>query len=777
MNIENENNLKAALRQDVNLFLGAGFSVLANDAEGRPLPTGGELTTELATTFSIRRSPHHTLPQICTMIEHARSTDLRTYLKNRFSVSTYDERYHVLDSLKIKTIFTTNIDDLLYKVYSGSKTNYLNDLDIRGPAYADRRAIDIITLHGSVIDDSRPFRFSNTDLAAAFGSDPDRWHYLTHSLQQRPTIFWGYSVSDAGTLEALNPATSGGRQHDDKWIIVHPHAADEGTLDYFRALDLQIVVADTFEMLEYLISLKSFISKPIQAGSQSSTKELFPQEYIPALGTVPVRPIIEFYLGAAPQWSDIFSGQLHRTAHFNRLRDAIHSGKHTIILGVPACGKTTLMMQVATDILTEGHKLMCSSLTPEKAHLFDAQLGGTPALIFIDNFTDSLEAFLLLSERSNIQLVGADRDFNFGSILHRIDPSRHGILDVTELSGSDIQQCLGRIPPSIHSPGARKVRADWGGHASLFELIEANISTPTLRQRFSSVLTQLGAQEPALRDLLVMMSYVYKSRVPVSTDMLLAYLRDHTTNYKVMMKMLERLGAMVAEYRGNLELMDAQDYFVPRSIIVAEAVIASASGPVLKEMLLRFHKNISPYRISRYDVFRKSAYDYNLISRAFPNADEGKEFFESLYYRDQSPYLLQHSALYLNHKRRYAEAFEMIDRAITASAGRIWSIRNSHAIILFKANIDHAKDPSARASLAQSMHILTECYRWDKRKPFHARIFAEQALQYWREVSQDEEAREYLQTAQKWLQEETRRAPWMRDIRKLLPEVTTALGQ
>jgi hypothetical protein len=116
----------------------------------------------------------------------------------------------------------------------------------------------------------------------------------------------------------------------------------------------------------------------------------------------------------------------------------------------------------------------------------------------------------------------------------------------------------------------------------------------------------------------------------------------------------------------------------------------------------------------------------------------------------------------------------MIDRAINASGGKIWSIKNSHAIILFRANINHSNHPNAKQSLKKSMDILTECYNWDKRKPFHALTFAGQALQYW-EVYGDEEAFGYLQTAKKWLVSEEQRSFWNRNIKRLLTRIDRAL--
>jgi hypothetical protein len=780
MFIENENSFKAALGHSFNLFVGSGFSVLAKDKDESALPSGPELAVELTKEFGVPNDSQLDLPKICTIVEFSKKRELRDYLTRRFSVSTFDSRYHVLDKLRIKNIFTTNIDNLVYKIYAASESNYINDVDSKGPAYMERHAINLITLHGSVLDDSRPFRFGVADLASAFGSDPDKWYFLTQRLQEHPTLFWGYSVSDAGTLQALNPETIKGRRHNDKWIVVHPSAINNGTLDYFHALGFQIIEADTSELLDYLEGAAETIKAPKSPPPGSKTRELFPHESIPELGTVIVRPIVHFYLGAAPQWSDIFSGQIHRTAHFGQVLNSINSGKHTIIIGGPASGKTTLLMQAASDTMFDGHKLISNSLSIAQAHFILNVLKGSDAIIFVDNFSDSLEAFDYLSVQPNLCLVGADRDYNFEIVSHRISQENYSILDVTEISDADRQSCLEQIPGGIkkyrYEKGPRRDGSrDSRMPQSLFEIIEHNISEATLKSRFASVIKQLNAEDPQLRDLLVMISYVSECRSPTSMDMLFAYLRDITGDYEEIIDMRERLGSIISDAGVTLELGDDQDYFVPRSSLVGEAVMSHASSEMLKETLLRFHTNVTPYRICSYDVFRRHAYDNRIFAKAFPSAEEGKAFYQKLYDRDGSPYMLQHAALYLSNKKRYTEAFEMIDQAINVSGGHIWSIRNSHAIILFKANIEHFDQPGARDTLRQSLKILTECYRWDKRKPYHATTFAEESIQYW-DVYYDGDAHDYLDTARHWLEDEADKSPWNRRVRNLLPKVRERLG-
>jgi hypothetical protein len=104
-------------------------------------------------------------------------------------------------------------------------------------------------------------------------------------------------------------------------------------------------------------------------------------------------------------------------------------------------------------------------------------------------------------------------------------------------------------------------------------------------------------------------------------------------------------------------------------------------------------------------------------------------------------------------------AFQWIDKARLAKP-RSFSIRNSHAVILFRANIDLASsDSSVNILLKQSMDILAECYKSDRRKSYHAIVFAGQALDLASAIGRSE-AEQYLIEAKNWIATEKRRQSW-----------------
>jgi energy-coupling factor transporter ATP-binding protein EcfA2 len=758
--IENENTFRQALLDGVNLFVGSGFSVLSKDEAGRPLPVGPKLADELCKRFELEGCDALDLAKICTIVASTRESELDQYLRERFTIGDFDPRYSALENLAVRTILTTNIDDLPWRIYADSKSSYLHDLSTGGSISGDRAMVEFVPLHGSVRNDGG-YTFTALDLAAAFSSDPDEWHFLTERLQTRPTLFWGYSLSDAGVLEALHPRTVRNRSHEPKWIVLRkPDAASE---QFFRAMGFAIIVAETADLLDYLgsISTSEAVDEASDTGPQGD--DSLASVTVPTTDIGVVRPIIDFYMGAEPTWHDIFSGQLHQTAHVSRVIEAILSKKHVMVVGVPACGKSTLLMQVSVALKTNARKLIFDSITNEKAEMLLRKLNGAGAVVFIDNFADSISAVQILVGAGNVQVVGADREYNFEIASHRIERYTTEVVSVTDLADADAQQLFKRIPDRIRSRSFRTPRMAGDTPPSIFESVQLNVVGPTLRERYRSVLQQLAKRDPVLRDLFLMCCYVHSCRTPVSHDMVSAFLRNDIANYTEAVSILGRLHDLVTDYTGSL-VDTEQDHFIPRSNLVSEACVDAATSSALREVLLKFHRNVSIMRVCRFDIFRRRAYDADLAKRAFPDWEQGKAFYESVYDRLHSPYILQQGALYLSHKKRYREAFNWIDKAVTDTSRKVLSIRNSHAIILFRANISLAADaPMRRDTLRQSMDILSECYQYDRRKTYHALVFADQAMQYW-DAFGGSESEQYLRTASQWLAAETKASPWNRRV-------------
>ncbi len=769
IDIEFENIFKESLVNGINLFAGSGFSVLANDLDGSPLPISKQLKDELITEFSCPELKSLPLDKLSSILEANKRDDFNKYIKRRFSVASFNPLYNTLNECRYNYILTTNVDNLLPKIFADNNNFYLNYVTKTGPVYMGKSGVNYVPLHGSIEDES--LVFSPTAIASAFSSDYDKWYYFTHALQEFPTIFWGYAMEDSGVLQSLYPPTIKGREKKVAWIMLKDD--NHADIEYFRSLGLSIIHADTESMLNYILKLNIF---PRKTQISFSTNKIFPEYSIPDPANVPSRPITQFYIGEPPIWSDIFSGSIYKTKYYYQIENEIFGGHNIIVTGLAASGKTTIMMQLAAGIKYGGHKLICQNITKEKSDFIIKQLKEDKALIFIDDFANDVDAFKNLLNRKNIQIVGLERDYNYEIISHKISEQNFKRIDITALDDKDIQGVFDKIPDNIRKIMLSRFEND-DIPPSIFELIQLNTNYPKLEDRFKEVIHQLDSSRPILVNILVMLSYVHSCRTHVSFDMLLAFLRKETANYNEIHRLIEELGEMVKYASTAIVIDDNQDYFIPRSTLIAEAIMKQVPSHILKRVINIFHKEVSPIRIFNYNTFKRRAYDSDLIARAFPINEwsEGYKFYENVFDADNSEYLKQQGALYLARMQHYREAFIWIDQALVQTEYKRFSIKNSYAIILFKANIDkETSDTTVKATLDESMKILSECHKADKRKLYHALVFADQAIKYYNKFN-DAESQNYLQTSQQWLSEELTKGFRIRDIQRLLRDVVRIL--
>jgi hypothetical protein len=764
MEIQHQNLLEQAIASGFNLFLGAGFPVLAQDRHGRRIPVGSELCKELKQHFD-KKGPYD-LAQLSTILFTSKRGDFIQFLTERFTIKEVPEDYEVLLRLGVKNIYTTNIDNLIVAVYAKSKTSYLNDVSIFGEV-RDPLAVNFSALHGSILHNDKPIIFDVSSLANTYAHSPRAWGYLSKAVEKYPTVFWGYSMNDNGVIRALSSNHTFHNAQKDKWIILREE--EKELAEYYQSMGFKIIVSNTAEFLKFL---QESIPVPIQDFERpgEDLKYYFSRDIVPSSAEqLRKRPISDFFQGFSPIWSDIFSNQIYRTSHYETIKDQIVGGRKIIILGTPASGKSTLMMLLGAFTTFDGVKLTFNSLEVEKAQRLTAILGKRKALVLVDNFCDSLDAFNYLSNFENIVLVGFEREHNYGITSHLVKEENFFICNVTALTDSDVQGVYDSLPASIRREILRRERNSNYANDSIFELITRNVKSPSLSERFKNALQELEDKSPLLAEFLILCSYFHTAKVPVSFEMALSYFSDDVESYHDIYDMRAQLGEMLKDYYGDQIMDDEQDYYYPRSIYAAETLLKQANPTLLRKVMEQVLDNIPTVQICSYNTFRKYAYDKNLALRAFGNWREGKVFYERVYENDfHNPYVLQQGALYLAAKKSFSEAFVMIDRAINQTNNRYFSIRNSHAIILFDANISAKEESeSVRGELDRSMNILERCINDDKRRIFHALRFGEQAIAYHTRYY-DENSLKYIKNAKTWLLDIRREQYWNYEVNNLL---------
>lgn len=763
---DHRESLIQAMKNGLNLFVGAGFSLGAKDADGNRLPKGSELVKELHQNVGPGLGD---LPKYCSVMERKKRTELYSYLTHRFIVAEYEDYYLNLNYLNLKGVYTTNIDDLIPQIVSHNKLRYINEQSINGDC-TNEKGINYLPLHGYVKYPEQGYVFSVEKIANIYNQAPRVWSYLSSAVEKYPTLFIGYGMNDTGVIEAVLSQQTFNNAQKSMWIVLHNPSTDD--IDYFEGIGFSIIISDTKEFLEEIPQLDNWENYKV---TKSPIEELLKGNVIPKDGRGLIqRPIVEFYKGMAPTWPDIQRNVIYKTSFFKDIENSVnHPSRHTIIIGAPISGKTTLAMQIGYLMQYRGVKLMFDNMTLNRAEYVAKLIGDSNALIIVENFTDDIEAFLLLISLPHVKIVGIDRSHNYAIINHLIDSAKFDVINVTELKEQDVQGIVDAIPAEIRrSETEIKKRKIEDSTDSIYEFVIRHVQGQSIEGRYKDFVKGLEKENHNLVEFLVLCAYMHKARVPMSMEVAYQYFYDK--HYTEVIEMRKQLADFLKEADDDWLAEQNIDGYRPRTSIISDAILKYSDSNILAEVMWNVVENVHNFTICNYRTFRKWAFDKALVLRAFPNWKEGMEFYEKVFlYDNRNPYVLQQGALYLSTKHRYNEAFDWVDRAKTMTNNKHFSIRNSHAIILFDANYE-INTEGARSLLIQSMNTLHECYKNDNRRTYHAEVYAEQALRFFRKYH-DEKSIEFLNQAKTWLRDELEDKPWAYDLKPLQKRVDDTL--
>ncbi len=768
LEIENVNTLLAYMKSGINLFVGSAFSIMSKDCDGNNLPIGKDLLSELQQNFG---KGANDLARYCTIIEKTHRQELHDYLSKRFRVCWFDPSYENINLINIKSVFTTNIDDLIPQIVHKSKNRYINDKRVNGESL-DIKAVNYLPLHGNVDSPENGYMFSTAEIANSFHDNGHSWQYLMQSIEKIPTLFLGYSLGDISTIEALTSTQTFDNAKKDMWIMLYkPTDAD---VMYFRALGFNII---TGEISDFLNALPKLIGTSRISEKQLSNDivSLLGANLIPKDDRNEVKqPIEDYFRGMPPTWSVILRNLIFKTSHYKRIQDSIYNpNRHTIVIGAPVSGKTTLAMQVGCFIQFDGYKFFLQDLNLNRAEYIAKIIGKEKALIIVDNFTDSEKAFTCFTKCPNVKLVGVDRTVNFGTVSHKFPESQFDIINVTELSDEDIQGVFYSLPKEIRRDEILHRRKNRNDVESIYEFVVQNITRESVTARYKKFIENLDQNDFDVAEFLVLCAYMNQCRVPLTMDVAYSFFYD--LGYGDVIHIKSKLDDLLRDDVSEDFIESGAEGYRPRSSHIAEAILRYSPRDTLRDVVWNFINEVSKLKVYNYRVFRRWAFDKELMLRAFPKWEDGEKFYkEAFLYDSQNPFVLQQGALYLSDNKQYSKAFAWIDKAIMMTDDKHFSIRNSHAIIMFDANYE-VNTEDAVVQLDKSMNILQRCFHDDKRRVFHALTFAKQAIRYYKRLPHRTKTMEYLREAKEWLVNESNDKKWNYEVRDLLRRVESII--
>ena len=134
--IDNENIFFERMKNGINLFTGAGFSLLESPS-GKILPKTSDLLNEICEIFSINKSYSDDIERVASVLKRNYNTEFQTYLRDKFKITEYNALYNAINVINIRNVITTNIDNLIPLVIDNSQRYYLTNVNYYGPTKKD----------------------------------------------------------------------------------------------------------------------------------------------------------------------------------------------------------------------------------------------------------------------------------------------------------------------------------------------------------------------------------------------------------------------------------------------------------------------------------------------------------------------------------------------------------------------------------------------------------------------------------------------------------------
>lgn len=746
-------------KHGMNLYLGAGFSVYAYNDDGEKLPLGDEINNRLIELFSLDKNRNFNLSKTCQKIKVDNSDMLEKKLKEIYTVKSFDKDYLTFTRLPIKNIITINIDNLLEKIYDDPDSSMnISDTAIYGSLEREK-VVSLFKLHGSVTYPvGSRMSFTETELTDLFVKDGKLFETVSYKLSTAPTIFWGTRLYDSNTMQLICNSEAYSKSSMQKWLVVYPDEKNKEYIEDYEDLGFNIIEADTKELINYLGN-QSFAKSTEDDDKYifREYREKFPTNFIcnELKKSGVKRPVVDFFAGAEPIVSDIVSNNVTKTSYYNILLETILKGNITLITGIPGCGKSTLLMQLAFSDELSGRKFWFNNIIKQEAEkLVNLVSEDKNVTIFIDNLYSNIDALQVLKDAKNVKLVVAERALNYEYVKRFLNISSDRIVDISELNKNDVQV----ICKSMNRSSSEAFDLmEQNENISLLEIVFYTATSTQIHERIKSYVKDLKAYSDEelkidLLELFTLVNYTSFCGIPCSMDMMYFYFSDCIDSYEDILYALQKMNRIIVESTdGDNNNNNNQDYKAMRSKLFAEKSFRVLDSDIMSKVMNKFLDKVGIQIIYRYDIFKRRAYDADLTKKAF-ELKEGIGFYEKVLKNNKSPYVRHQYALFLQRKNEYELAWKQIDQAYTESKKKIFSIANTHAIIMFEMNIGNQTSNDEEVSILKktiekSFSTLEFCITQDVRVNYHVLTYARNAIRYYEKYGWDNYAWQYVDSA------------------------------
>ena len=740
----------------INLFTGAGFSILPSP-DGKYLPAAKDLAIRICDEFLLPPTLASDLELVSMYARQKDSRRFDKFLRDSYRVFDINSLYSAINLMNIRTYITTNIDNLFQTIVEKDAEKYINPV-VNGKAKRIGKPIDYIPLHGDITDPDSYLYFGSLEIARAVADNRRLFSVMENEVYRYPTLFWGYGFHDSSVMSTLGSVLTSNPTNI--WIQFTEDNREKA--EAYKDLGFNIIIGDTEGLLKdiqrRLSTAKNRISKDLHAPAIWNSFEIPTQNQL----TVNLNAV-DYFRDGKMAWNVIFSKYPYETVFVKEAYEKHLKNKNLIIIGSSQCGKTTLLRQLSISIEKPGYYI--SELTKRHAEKLVKSLK-TDITVFMDDCSRDMEAFAVLARHSKIQLIGITDENSYESAKHLLSNVKYETYYLPDLNQDEANKAFEHISPSIRktsfvyskNPNEKYSYLEFG-----FDNIQNIISKNKIEKFLLSI------TDSQIREILFITAYLNKNGSYLSADILWRII--HANSYDDLAAAIKKTNQALSSIDEVIDNdLDDQDYYILRSNAFSRYLVASAIDKHRHEFGKAIRKLIEEVprgMITRYNVYRRTAYDANLFYIVFRS--EAENLYDIIYSFDSSPYTLQQKALYLSRNHKYNEAFSLIDKA-SQDMPYNFSIQNTKAIITFEAN-KHSREHEARSQLDKAMSILATCYKSDKRKVYHAQKYAEYAIF----ISEKYQDGQYLETAKEWLRKEEMGDSVSTRTKKLIEKVETEI--
>lgn len=423
--------LRVLARNDVVLFLGAGFASAARNQRGEPFPLASELAS-LLWDFLRYEGPYDgtSLSDMyeAVMREGVPFHDISMFLRETLTAREVPSEYDLITKVFWYRIFTTNVDDILPTIYrrSGNQPR-LQILPYPNAEPLERdptlETIQAIYLHGALPCRPDEITFSTRQLAGRAGESSPLYEQFIRDYATHPTIFIGTELNEPlfwQHIEARERRLGGISEQRPKSFLVAPRISPpkRAQLESYNVMPVEGSAMDLLNWLEerrsdlppkrdvLRVALPSLVAIFERLGEDREIGQAL-REFGTSFHLVPSEMSTggdrSFYLlGATPRWEDI-----HRNldaprvvtdevqSHVEGVLEGSDGARVLALLGSAGCGKSTVLRRLGvrldqagrTVFLTNSESLPTAHVIRHAVMAFDA-----PCVLLFDNAEIALDS-------------------------------------------------------------------------------------------------------------------------------------------------------------------------------------------------------------------------------------------------------------------------------------------------------------------------------------------------------------------------------------------------